>query len=121
MRSHRFAFFFSGINDAPDSTVGAIHAFWIGIGVLIARIFVIPIHDPDRAVGTNLRADGTKPAVVRAHKIAHKRIVEGGAIGREAVLMYGAVMDVSHQHHALVFARELISLVNLEPRVGGAE
>jgi len=47
----------------------AIHAFGVGIGVLVARIFVIPIHDPDGAVGTGLGAHGHEPAVVGADEI----------------------------------------------------
>src|SRR5687767_8025951 len=66
MRRNFNARFIAGINDAPDAAMRAVNALWIGVGVLVARIFVVPIHNPNAAVGTNLRGDGAEPAVVGA-------------------------------------------------------
>src|SRR2546422_970120 len=48
---HRFALFLTDIHDAPNAAVLAIDPLGVRVGVLVTWISVIPIHDPDRAVG----------------------------------------------------------------------
>jgi len=52
----------AGVDHAPDSPSLAIEVR--GVGVLIAGVAVVPVHDPERAVGAHLLADGAKPIVV---------------------------------------------------------
>src|SRR5262245_16714210 len=67
---HRFAGLVARPDHAPDAAVNTIHAFGISLRVLVTGIFVIPVHDPKAAVGTGLRAHGTKPRIAAHEKIS---------------------------------------------------
>jgi len=99
----------------------AIHSLGISICVLITWILVIPVHDPDRAVWTDLRAHRAEPTVIRADEILHETRFERRTVGREFVLVNCAVVDVPHQNGSLVFLRILVALINLRARIGRPE
>ena len=113
-----FARFFAGINDAPDAAAFAIHPFGVGVGVLIAGVFVIPIRYPKRAVGPNLLANGPEPAVGGGDEVFFGNGLEAGAIGKEAVVIDGVLVDVSHENVAAIFFGKLIALINADAAVG---
>src|SRR4051812_8694007 len=60
----------AGVNDAPDASTFAVDAFGICLSVLVARIFIAPIGDPERAIGTDLFAHWPKPFVFGGHEIS---------------------------------------------------
>src|SRR5213075_430064 len=106
------------------------------LGVLVAGIFVVPIHDPHGAVGASLDADGSKPMVVAGEEgaaahlvIAFARAEEFGfALGfvsranrREAIAIDGAFVDVADEDEAAPFGRPLVTLVNANAGVRSAE
>ena len=95
----------------------AVHAFRIGIGILVAGIFVIPIHDPERPIGADLLADRHEPAIIGPHQVPDKRGFEARSVGDQTVLMHGIVMDVAHENGAAIFLRVLIPLINLDAGV----
>src|SRR5689334_20591791 len=87
--------FFSGVNHTPDAAALAIYAFGIGVGVLIARVFVIPIRDPKRAVGANLLADWAEPAIAGGDEVFFGNGLDAGAIANEAVVIDGVLVDIA--------------------------
>src|SRR5438874_10490497 len=84
----------AGIDDAPDSPVGTIHAFRIGPGVLVAGIFVIPIGDPKRAVRSDLFADWPEPAIGGGEQILVRVCFEARAIWTQDIMVNRALMNV---------------------------
>ena len=108
-------------DDTPDSTPFAIHTFGVGFSVLIAGIFVTPVHDPEKAVGAGLGADGAEPAVVGAQEVAAGLAFEGGTDGREHFLVDGVVVDVADEGVTMRIGRITTSLVNLNASISRAE
>ena len=103
----------SSPDNAPDAAALAVHALGIGTGILVARVFVVPIHHPHRAVGAGLHAHRHEPPVVGAQEIAIGRCEEGAALRRQAIAMNGVVMDVSLKGHAAELRRVLVTLIDV--------
>ena len=109
----------AGVYYTPDAAVCSVDAFGVGLGILVAGIFVIPIGDPHCAVGADLFADGTEPAVGGGEEIFFGGGFEAGAVGDEAVVVDGALVDVAEENVALVFGREHVALIDADAAVGG--
>ena len=84
---------------------------------MVARIFVAPIANPQRAVGADLLADRTKPAIARREEIFFGDGLEAGAVGNEPVVIDGVLVNVTHENAALIFRRKLVALVNADAAV----
>src|SRR5439155_23829624 len=115
-----------------DAAMLTIHAVGVGIGILVARILVIPIHHPEGAVGTGLCGDGAEPWILRDEEIAPADFevafggaergtglggFEAGAEWFEAVQVERALVDVAQERQPLPRRRELVALVNVHPSV----
>src|SRR4051812_28326372 len=100
MRRNRLSSLITGVDDAPDSAAFAVEVG--GFGVLIAGVFVVPVHDPEGAVGAGLGADGAEPVVVGFEEFAGVFCGaevgggEAGAVGGEFVVIDTVAMDVAH-------------------------
>src|SRR6476469_6374492 len=109
------------MNNPPDPSLLPVHSLRIRLRVLVARILVAPVHDPEKSVRASLCAHRTKPAVIGAEEIAARLAFEGGADGREDFLVDGIVMDVSDERMAPGVLRIAAALVDLHPGIRGAE
>src|SRR5438093_11339851 len=72
---HRFSRLVAGPDDAPDAAVFAVDAFGIGLGVLVAGIFFVPIHDPHGTIWPGLDPPGAEPVVVTGEEGAAAHLV----------------------------------------------
>ena len=68
-----------------------IHPFRIGLGILVTGIFIVPIHDPERAIGPGLSADRAKPAIVGDQKIFITGAYEARRGRSELIVIDGAL------------------------------
>ena len=118
---HRCGWFVSDIYDAPDAAMLAIDAVGVRVRVLVTRIFVVPVHDPDRAVGPGLGAYRPEPSVARRQEILARRGLETGTVRREMIVVDRALMDVAQERLAQPLPGKLVALVNVHPGVGGHE
>ena len=112
----------TGPDDAPDAAAFAIDAGGVGVGVLVARILVIPVHHPHRSVRPGLRAHGHEPAVLGRQEIAAVGPLAGDetrALRREPVDVEGVLVDVPVQRRALPLGRPLVALIDVDARIGG--
>ena len=120
-RRDGFAGLIAGPHDAPDPAAFPIHTGGIGIGVLVAGIAVVPVHDPDGAVGTGLGADRHEPAVLGGEEVSRAlpmRRHEGASLGVQLVDVEGVLVDVALERSALPFRGPLIALDQVDPGVG---
>src|SRR5712671_3881590 len=99
----------------------AIHAFGISLGILVTRIFILPIHDPERAIRPGLSADGTEPAVGGSQKIFVGGAFKARTGRREFVLIDRALMDVADENRAKPLRGILAALINVHSCEGGAK
>ena len=109
-----------GRDDTPDAAVLTVHAFGVGLGVLVAGILVAPVHDPQEAVGAGLGADWAEPAVVGAEEVATRLAFEGGTDGCENFLVDGVVVDVADEGVAVRVGGIAAALINLHAGIRGA-
>jgi hypothetical protein len=65
----RFGGLIADVDDAPDAAVFAVDAVGVGAGILVAGIFIVPVSDPDGAVGADFLDDRAEPAVIGADEI----------------------------------------------------
>src|SRR5205814_1558980 len=107
----RFSF---GINNAPDSAMFPVDPLGVRVGVLIARIFVVPIHDPERAIRTGLSADRSKPTVVRDQKVFVAGAYEARSRRSELVVIDGALVNVADKNRSKPFRGILAALINID-------
>ena len=89
--------------------------------ILVAGILVVPIHDPERAIGPGLSADRAKPAIVGDQKIFITGAYEARRGRSELIVIDGALMDIADKNGAKPLGGILASLINIDARECRAE
>ena len=109
------------ITNPPDPPLLPVYPFRIGESVLIARVFVAPVHHPEEAIRAGLDADGAEPAVVGAEEVADVAGFKSSADGVHGFFVYGVVVDVAKEGVAVGIFRIDATLIDRDAGIGGAE
>src|SRR5882672_10498934 len=113
MSGNSFALIFAGIDDAPDSALLPIQIR--RAAVLIARVLVIPVGDPQIPIRPRLRAHRPKPPITAVQKpiiyvifaLVQVFCDEALAIRYQWIAIDTMTRDIAHEGVAVVFSRIL--------------
>ena len=84
------------MDDSIQSTVCSIHSLWVGIGILVAVISVVPIQNEHATVWPNFLRDRHKPNIVGGQEIRFAKPLVCRARSFHSIAVQATAVDITH-------------------------